>query len=313
MVLRVGLTVGVFEKRILSMRWNHEPRVSFFVCSCCFAVGMIGCERGTERVAPKDAVSAAGGEVGSVRDAKADGMETDSEHTHVAGAHGGTIVPIGSDSYHAEALVDSDGKIRVFLLGKDETRIQEVEAQTLSSYVKGQGQAQAISVPLVPEAQLGDGAGKTSQFVGQLPKELLGQGLTVTIPSLPISGERFRVAFVLEGVHGGHGMPGGVRIPEDERKLYLTSGGRYTQEDIEANGMTVPSVKYDGIASQHDDNPRVGDRICPISKTKANDAFAWVIDGKSYTFCCPPCMDEYVRLAKERPDELKDPSEFVKQ
>ena len=104
-----------------------------------------------------------------------------------------------------------------------------------------------------------------------------------------------------------------MRIPEDERALYLTAGGKYTQEDIERNGSTVPSVKFDGIASEHDDNPKVGDRICPISKTKANEAFAWIIDGKTYTFCCPPCVDEYVRLAKERPDELKSPEDFIKQ
>lgn len=185
------------------MRWNNEPRLWISVLSCCVAVGMVGCERGTERVQSRDVVSAT---------PKVDGMVTDSEHTHVAGVHGGTIVPIGADSYHAEALVDSDGKIRVFLLGKDETRIQEVEAQTLASYVKGQGQAQAVSVPLVPETQLGDGAGMTSQFVGELPKELRGQGLTVTIPNLPISGERFRVAFVLEGCIVGMGCRAGYEF-----------------------------------------------------------------------------------------------------
>lgn len=301
------------------MNWNHKlVRMSIaksgcIALGCCIGLGFIGCDKGAHTVEPKDALASTSVELASGPKGEAEVAGKDAEHTHVAGAHGGTIVPIGADSYHAEALVDNDGKIRVFLLGKDETRIQEVEAQTLASYIKGETQAQAVSVSLVPEAQLGDGAGMTSQFVGELPKELRGQGLTITIPNLPISGERFRVAFRLEGSHGGHGMPGGVRIPEDERALYLTAGGKYTQEDIERNGSTVPSVKFDGIASEHDDNPKVGDRICPISKTKANEAFAWIIDGKTYTFCCPPCVDEYVRLAKERPDELKSPEDFIKQ
>lgn len=294
------------------MQWSHELTRWCFLLGVCFSLALNGCEKGSERrVQPKEVVATTNVELATVEGEK---LGEDQEHTHVAGAHGGTIVPIGADSYHAEALVDDDGKIRVFLLGKDETRIQEVEARTLASYIKGEKQAQAISVPLEPEAQLGDGVGMTSQFVGELPEELRGQGLTITIPNLPISGERFRVAFQLEGAHeGGHGMPGGVRIPEDERALYLTAGGKYTEKDIELNGSTVPSVKFDGIASEHDDNPKVGDRICPISKTKANEAFAWIIDGKTYTFCCPPCIDEYVRLAKERPDELKSPEDFIKQ
>jgi YHS domain-containing protein len=56
-----------------------------------------------------------------------------------------------------------------------------------------------------------------------------------------------------------------------------------------------------------------GDKICPISKTKANEQFAWVIDGKNYTFCCPPCIDEYVKLAKEQPEALESPDSFIKE
>ena len=44
-----------------------------------------------------------------------------------------------------------------------------------------------------------------------------------------------------------------------------------------------------------------------------NEKFAWVIGGEVYTFCCPPCIDEYVAKAKEKPDELKPADSFVKQ
>jgi multiple sugar transport system substrate-binding protein len=39
--------------------------------------------------------------------------------------------------------------------------------------------------------------------------------------------------------------------------------------------------------------------ICPISKTKAAPKFSWVVGGKTYQFCCPPCVDEFVQTAKK--------------
>ncbi len=59
-------------------------------------------------------------------------------------------------------------------------------------------------------------------------------------------------------------------------------------------------------------NPKVGDRICPITQTKANPKFAWTIDGKSYQFCCPPCIDEFVKLAKKSDEALPLPESFIK-
>lgn len=55
----------------------------------------------------------------------------DSEHGHVPGAHGGVMVSLGRDSYHVEAVVDSSGAVRLYTLGKDESRVIDVENQTL--------------------------------------------------------------------------------------------------------------------------------------------------------------------------------------
>ena len=64
--------------------------------------------------------------------------------------------------------------------------------------------------------------------------------------------------------------------------------------------------------SEHDLRPKSGDKICPITLTKANAKFSWVIDGKTYEFCCPPCVDEFVALAKEKPDEIEAPEFYRK-
>jgi len=98
----------------------------------------------------------------------------------------------------------------------------------------------------------------------------------------------------------------------EARKLYLTPGGKYTADDIQANGNVIASVKFKGVKAEHDLKPKSGEKVCPITLTKANPKFAWMVDGKSYEFCCPPCVEEFVGLAKEKPDEIMPP-EFYRQ
>lgn len=232
-------------------------------------------------------------------------------HLHKPGSHGGIIIPIGSDSYHAEAVIETTGDFRLLMLGKDETRIQEVDVQPVKAYVKAIGDPNATPIELVAVPQDGDAPDKTSQFVGQLPEAFRGKQLDVTIPNLRIAGERFRVGFTTVTESHAEEMPDSLPV-EDERKLYLTAGGKYTQADIKANGSMTATQKFKGIPSSHDMFPKDGDRICPVTKTKANPKFTWIVDGKSYQFCCPPCVDEFVTMAKERPDELMAPDDYVK-
>ncbi|MBN8644088.1 MAG: hypothetical protein J0L61_02475 [Planctomycetes bacterium] len=114
-----------------------------------------------------------------------------------------------------------------------------------------------------------------------------------------------------DGDGGGNDMPAGVDADE-ERALYLTPGGIYTEADIKANGSVTAGEKYKGKMAKHDMKPKAGDKICPITMTKANPKFTWIIGGKTYEFCCPPCIDEYVLLAKTSPKEVLDPSEYIK-
>lgn len=106
-------------------------------------------------------------------------------------------------------------------------------------------------------------------------------------------------------------MPDKV-VDAAERQLYLQPGGLYTAEDIEANGRRTASQKFIGFRAQHDFNPQPGDQICPITQTKANGSCDWVIGGRRYTFCCPPCIDEFVALAKRAPDQIRAPEAYVK-
>ncbi len=232
-------------------------------------------------------------------------------HGHKPGAHGGTIVSIGLDSYHAEAIVEKGGRLRLLMLGKDESRIQEVDEQTLTAYVKAVGEAEAVSVELTAAPQEGDAAGKTSQFAGQLPEGMGVREVEVTIPILRIAGERFRVGFTTEKSAHQEDMPDGLAVDE-ERALYLSPGGKYTATDILANGKVTASQKFRGLMASHDMKPKAGDKLCPITNTKANSKFTWIVNGKPYEFCCPPCVDEFVKLAKEQPDAIKSPETYLK-
>lgn len=103
-----------------------------------------------------------------------------------------------------------------------------------------------------------------------------------------------------------------IEISERETQLYLMPAGKYTSADIQANGSMTRSQKFKDFISSHNPNPQSGDAICPISKTKANSHCSWVIGGKTYQFCCPSCIDEFITLAKKSPQEIKDPEYYIK-
>ncbi|VTU01700.1 Uncharacterized protein OS=Singulisphaera acidiphila (strain ATCC BAA-1392 / DSM 18658 / VKM B-2454 / MOB10) GN=Sinac_4511 PE=4 SV=1 [Gemmataceae bacterium] len=266
------------------------------------ALILAGCDNPATPSAPQPSKATALG--ATVPTAKGDG-----EHGHKPTAHGGIVVPIGSDSYHAEAVFEKGGILRLYTLGQNEATVLEVEAQPLTGYVKAEGGMESESFVLAPKPQSGDKAGMTSLFVGHLPKDVAGKKVEVTIPSIRIGNERFRLAFRSVSDAGEHGMPSKV-ADDDERKLYLTPGGKYTEADIKANGGVVASVKFKGLKAEHDLKPKAGEKICPVTLTKANPKFSWVVGGQTYEFCCPPCVDEFVALAKEKPDEIKPPEEY---
>lgn len=235
----------------------------------------------------------------------------EAEHGHKPGEHGGILVSIGTDSYHAEAVFEKGGTLRLYMLGKDESRIQEVELQNLSGFIKATGDPEAEAFALEADPTKEDAKGTTSRFLGKVPAKLVGKSLEVTVTNLRIGKDRFRFSFKsVPDAAGGHtAMPA---PSEDERKLYLTPGGKYTAEDIKANGSTTAAAKLKGVKVEHDDNPMPGEKICPISKTKANPKITWIVGGKSYEFCCPPCVDEFVAKAKEKPESILDPESYRK-
>jgi hypothetical protein len=238
--------------------------------------------------------------------------KAEDEHGHKPGAHGGIIVEIGRDNYHAEAVFEKGGVLRLYILGKDEARVQEVENQDIAAFAKAKGADDSLEFALKPAPQNGDAAGKTSLFKGDLPKEVAGRKVEVTIPSIRINGERFRIGFASSTAeqHMESSLPPAAE-GDAARALYLSPGGKYTQADIVANGKTTAGERYRNFISAHDAKPKPGEKVCPISQTKANPQVFWIIGGKRYEFCCAPCIDEFVQTAKEKPEEIKEPGDYV--
>ena len=126
-------------------------------------------------------------------------------HEHKPGPHGGTIVSLGKDSYHAEAVFEKDGAVRLYTLGKDETTAQAVEVQELVGHVTAVGATDPVQVKFAAQPQTGDAAGKTTLFVAKLPAELQGKKIKVTVNNIQVGAERFRIEFANDkGEKGGH-------------------------------------------------------------------------------------------------------------
>ncbi len=228
-------------------------------------------------------------------------------HDHPPGPHGGVVVVIDkANRYHAEAVSGPRGIVRVFTYGETLDTPWPVPARVACAAVRGHGGGDELPLMLRPEPLAADPPGTTSRFVARLPSGRPGGDAELVVRSLAIGVDRFQ--FVLP-------LPPAVSDAEAERAeaaLYADPGGRYTIKDVEVNGRRTASQKYAGERTRHDDRPAAGERVCPVSRARADARFAWVVGGKEYQFCCPPCIDEFVATAKERPDEIREP-EFYRQ
>lgn len=233
----------------------------------------------------------------------------DAEHLHRGGSMGGVLTSLGRDEYHAEAVMQDDGTFALYLFGADETRLHEVPHQVLTAYLRPAGGGGSAAIILKADPLPGDAQERTSRFTGLTPEPFRNRALSIMVPGLRIDGERFAARFEL--LHAPDlAMPEAVD-DEQARELYLTAGGLYSNEDIEANGRTTAAAKYQGFQAQHDANPPPGAAVCPITQTKANLNCNWIIGGETYFFCCPPCIDEFVALAKTSPEMILAPGDYI--
>jgi YHS domain-containing protein len=229
--------------------------------------------------------------------------------------HGGQIEGVGNN--HVEAVVGPDGAVAVYLMGISETLPYAISQSDLWATVQA-GAGGSAQLLLHASPQTGDPKGQASAFVGMLDPVYRDKPVTLSLTA-PLDGGPQVVTFEL-GPGNNVVMPTHDTAPtvvtasnvtNEERRLFLTPGGNYTQADIAANGGTTPDNKYAGMMANHHLNPKKGTYTCPITKTQANTKFAWIVGGRKYLFCCPPCISEFVKEAKNSRHPMPSPAEYI--
>lgn len=236
---------------------------------------------------------------------------------HIETARHSANVQAAGD-YHVEAQLSAQGELTLYIYGAKEKQLLPIPATLARTGIEavavtsGEGSQPLV---LAPRPLSTDPQGMSSRFVASLgrPVKAMQVGLSLTIP---LFGQTYRLQWRPEYLIPGAtltdaSMPAAVGDAEAQR-LFLTPGGLYTAADIAANGRQTATQKYGSQMSQHNAHPKPGERLCPISETAASPKFAWIIGGKTYLFCCPPCIEEFVKRAKEKPASIKSPESYTK-
>lgn len=221
------------------------------------------------------------------------------DHPHADAPHGGVIVPLGDKGrhYHVEVLRETGGFLRLYLLDGDAAQVREIDLQAPTAHIRSENGAAEATLLLMPAPQPEDAKGKTSQFFGKLAPALWGERLAVRVLDLSVAAKKYAFDFTVPGGPDTGRAALADRLDREET-IFRTPSGKYTQDDIQVNGERSAYQKYPQYRTEHDPNPRPGDRICPVTKMKANRDCTWVVGGVSHAFCCPPCIEEFVKRAK---------------
>lgn len=128
------------------------------------------------------------------------------EHDHGAkGPHGGSIVELGDEEYHAEVVVDADAHaLRVFVMGKDAKTASPIAAKEVT--IKPEEKA-ALTLKAVPLEGEGDEKSSRFELVDEaavhslLDAGMLHGNLNIKIGEKPYSGH---IDYHLDDIHHEH-------------------------------------------------------------------------------------------------------------
>ena len=294
------------------MRSSHAP-----LLGAAFAIALLGSAAVSLLGRAASQADQTPPEASSVNAASTDNsIITGSTHSETQ-PHSLNVIAAGN--HHLEAQMSRAGQLEIYIYGSQEQQLSPIA--TLGLDLAAEAKAvipgeESVPITLTPKPYSTDPDGMTSRLVGQFARrpdqEQVGLMLT-----LPMDDQTYRVSWRPENLVPGQfaapdpGMPQPVSS-DAARKLFLTPGGLYTQADIAANGNMTAKQKYGNQMSAHNAHPKPGDRLCPVTDTLANPKFAWIIAGKTYLFCCPPCIEEFVKRAKQSPASVKAPESYVK-
>jgi hypothetical protein len=179
------------------------------------------------------------------------------EHGHPVAPHGGRVVSLerGDAHYHAELVVEPSGVVRLYLLGPDPTVALPIESQLIIAKIKpdDSGEVHDVVIRTDPAATTVDG--QTTALIGRLPGEAVAQRFVFRVQGLRVRGESFDFDITWEA---GEGTEMAVAYEADQRRIYLSAGGKYTEADIAASGRTTAAARYRGHRAGHGTQLRSG-------------------------------------------------------
>jgi hypothetical protein len=213
-----------------------------------------------------------------------------------SGPHGGPLAE-WDDIYHAEFTVDHKNKqVTVYILDDKAKAAPKIDPATITKVTLTViGSKPEIKIELKHDAKGTDEK---------------GIAFTGTHEHFSKSGE---LKLNISGNVGDKPpFSGDVTYkPAKTTQLFLTPSRIYTAADIKANGNTTPAEKFKGKVWSHEEDLKPGDKICPVTKNKADPECAWIVKGQRYEFCCPPCLDKFIGWAHNQPEKVKDADEYV--
>lgn len=161
--------------RLVSVR-IHSAKV--FAAAALVVFPLAGCNRSSTEEQPRTAAPAYQAPAG--------------EHEHPSqGPHGGQLVELGNEQYHAEIVHDeSAGTVTVYLLDAAAEKLVPIEAPELTINLKHGGKPEQFKLTASPDAD--DPPGRSSRFVsedqelgGDLDRDGADPRLAVTIEGKP--------------------------------------------------------------------------------------------------------------------------------
>ena len=84
-------------------------------------------------------------------------------HDHEHGPHGGHLVELGEEEYHAEVVFDAKAaRLTIYLLDSTAKKAAPIDAKDVSLKLAIDGKSESFQLPAVPDS--GDPQGKSSRF-----------------------------------------------------------------------------------------------------------------------------------------------------
>jgi hypothetical protein len=227
---------------------------------------------------------------------KASDKPKEEKHVHPeTGPHGGPFAE-WDDIYHAEVTVDQAAKeVTVYILDDTVKKAPKIDPAKITKVTLTViGSKPEIKIELKHDAKRTDekgiaftGTHEHFSKAGELKLDISGH-----VDDKPYSGD---VTYK----------------PTKTTQLFLTPSRIYTLADIKANGNMTPAEKFKGKVWAHEEDLKPGDKICPVTKNKADPECSWIVKGQRYEFCCPPCLDKFIGWAHNQPERIKDSKEYI--